>query len=663
LERELCPVRDSTHSAFPRIKKAARQGNGVEVGRAAKRPLCRRVAHIRTHMSNLNIPLRRGQKPFHEAVRAAELGWAVARTIPGEKHPREKWAQLGYREPDEVQRLWAERRSGTAVLCGPSDLVCIDIDGELGEDSLAVLLDGHELPETFEQSTPSSGRHLVFLQPESGVRISSQNGWRPGIDIKGDGGLFILHDPDKPYEVTGNVYPVDLPEWLCRELPVKGKTADQGGNQSSNGSNGSGKVDVRNLLVEGKVHDTLRDLAWMMRNAGLPRELFLSIPDAVKLAPHHDGEPYTRDEIEHEWDSADGKIEADDGMPSRGLIDRALSRLKASELARSELKTWMAEREGDDGAFERVDLLTAAEELKVPIGADGVFIDHGLAWLFGAAGAGKSLLAYWTLLQRIRAGQRVAVYEVEMGVARVKGLLRNLGATDAELSLLSYYSAPEDGTVADLVANGRALDRKLRKAGIGNLLYDAANPLLAAAGLNEDKAGDIRTFANTACKPITDRGGFVLVIDHSGHSEPNRIRGSSDKPAAGDFIVGLLGAQRFRRGVSGSFTLVCKKDRTGEVDGMTMGVKVVAYADGSVELEPEGWLDIGRAQPIRQGANTQQKIRLSIAETGRPATIPEIMAKTGLSRDAVRSALNRGATGGNPVFTEVRKGEWDESAE
>jgi hypothetical protein len=255
-----------------------------------------------------NTPVKRGQKPFWEAVRAAELGWAVARTIPGQKHPWEKWAALGYREPEKVKRLWAERRSGTAVLCGPSDLVCLDIDPPHGDESLETLLHGRELPETFEQSTPSGGRHLVFLQPESGPRVSSVNDWRPGIDVKGDGGLFILHDPDKPYELTVNVNPAELPDWLSRELPAKGESPERSGHSGSNGSNGSGKVDVRNLLEPGKVHDTLRDLAWMMRNAGLSRELFLSIPDAVELAPHHNGEPYTRDEIEHEWDSADGKV-------------------------------------------------------------------------------------------------------------------------------------------------------------------------------------------------------------------------------------------------------------------------------------------------------------------------------------------------------------------
>lgn len=622
---------------------------------------CRPV-HGRTAMSNNTRrpqALKRGQKPTRMAVKAAELGWWVLRTNPGQKRSWESWVRdsIGYRAPSEVKQLWSERRSGTAVNAGGSDLVCIDIDGELGEQSWAELVDGRELLETFEQSTPSGGRHLIFQQPDS-RRIGSQNGWREGIDIKGEGGIFILDDPDRPYEITVNAHPAELPDWLAHELPQKNPGSTSGVSKSN--GNGSGKVDIRNLREPGKVHDTLRDLAWMMRNAGLPRELYLSIPDSVELAPHHNGEPYTRDEIEHEWDSADGKIESDDGMPSRGPIERELGRLKAHELARAELKAWMAEREGDEDAFEKADLLTAAEELKVPIGADGVFIDHGLAWLFGAAGAGKSLLAYWALLQRIRAGQKVAVYEVEMGLARVKGLLRNLGATDAELGLVSYYRAPE-GTVADLVADGRALARKLRAESISNLLYDAANPLLAAAGLNEDKAGDIRTFANTACKPITDRGGFVLVIDHSGHSEPNRIRGSSDKPAAGDFIVGLLGAQRFRRGVSGSFTLVCKKDRTGEVDGMTMSVKVIADDDGSVDLEPDGWLDMSRAQPIQQGANTQQEIRLAIAKIGRPATIPEIMAETGLTRNAVRSALNRGAKRANPVFTEVDGGVWDEA--
>jgi hypothetical protein len=264
------------------------------------------------------------------------------------------------------------------------------------------------------------------------------------------------------------------------------------------------------------------------------------------------------------------------------------------------------------------------------------------------------MLGYWLLLMRVRAdGVARFIYEGEMGERRTKRFLMNLGATPAELKLLRYYKATT-GTLADLVRDGHALNRRLEHDGIAEGLYDAVGILMAAAGMNEDKAPDVLSFVTAAVDPIALRGGFAYVVDQTGWSAEERARGSRAKPFAGDLIVSLAPGKMFRRGQSGSFSLTCSKDRDGLVTGMSCDVKVVASADGSLSLEPGKWDDMTRARPVKENP-TQEKITSLLSDIGRPVRATDIARKLGMETEAIRSALRRGATEPGAVFTQVGK--------
>jgi hypothetical protein len=97
-------------------------------------------------------------------------------------------------------------------------LLVVDVDtkgANNGEHTIITLeLEGHELPATFEQSTPSGGRHLIYSVPAP-VR-QGVNKFGPGIDIRSRGGFIV--GPDS--EIDGRLYRANAlqvqraPEWM-----------------------------------------------------------------------------------------------------------------------------------------------------------------------------------------------------------------------------------------------------------------------------------------------------------------------------------------------------------------------------------------------------------------------------------------------------------------
>lgn len=115
---------------------------------------------------------------------------------PG-KHPLIPWAAYQrQRAPREKIVDWWGRRwpqANISIVTGiVSGLVVLDIDpGHGGDESLADLeLELGPLPDGPRALTGGGGYHLLFRHPGGG-EIQSRAGWRPGIDIRADGGQII----------------------------------------------------------------------------------------------------------------------------------------------------------------------------------------------------------------------------------------------------------------------------------------------------------------------------------------------------------------------------------------------------------------------------------------------------------------------------------------
>ena len=350
--------------------------------------------------------------------------------------------------------------------------------------------------------------------------------------------------------------------------------------------------------------------------------------------------------------------------------DIAYDAMARSARARREINAKLNEEEkqqgGDDDIFVHSDWDDIEAVTEVPLGIDGILPESGVVWLHGPAGHGKTILAYWVLLRYSRANYTSGVYECEMGQERSKGLFLNLGAKWRNLRKIHYYRADDPTDIIDLVAHGRALDRRLRAVDSDVLLYDAANPLMAAAviagkRLSENEASDVRTFVNTAMRPVTIRGGLAIILDHD-KKDGNGQRGSSDKPASGDVILSVKATTRFARGRNGVIRVTCDKDRNGTIESDSiLDIVVVCEENGSIALKPGKW--VGPSQDLVKqaldSAKTQGKILKALSDSG-PMTPTKIAKETELSPESVRSALRRGCKGkDDDKFIKVGDGEWD----
>jgi len=154
-------------------------------------------------------------------------GWGVVPVGHGQKRPIVKWEEFEDRLPtDEELETWFTRwpDANISIVTGKiSGLVVLDIDpGHGGADSLSDLEAQYQpLPKTIEAITGGGGRHLYFRHP--GGEMRNRVALRPGIDLRGDGGVIVappsLHSSGKHYIWAPRSSPderelADLPIWL-----------------------------------------------------------------------------------------------------------------------------------------------------------------------------------------------------------------------------------------------------------------------------------------------------------------------------------------------------------------------------------------------------------------------------------------------------------------
>lgn len=169
------------------------------------------------------------------ALAYAAAGWSVVPMAPRGKQPLISWLEFQQRRatPDEIRdwfRRWPE--ANIAVVTGEiSNIVVLDIDPRHGGESALKLLSDEvgPIPSTLEALSGGGGRHLYFAYP--GRRVRNRAGLRPGIDLRGDGGIIIvppsLHPSGRRYAwAAGHGFqeaePAPLPERLLAEVTARG---------------------------------------------------------------------------------------------------------------------------------------------------------------------------------------------------------------------------------------------------------------------------------------------------------------------------------------------------------------------------------------------------------------------------------------------------------
>lgn len=131
------------------------------------------------------------------ALDHASRGFRVFPITAGYKFPPlVRWTVRATTDPATVRQWWERWPDANVGIATGSGLVVIDLDGG-----------SIDLPETLTARTPN-GLHLYF---RCDYTVPNRRNWRPGIDVRGDGGYVLA---------PGSVVDGQRYEWLIDREPA-----------------------------------------------------------------------------------------------------------------------------------------------------------------------------------------------------------------------------------------------------------------------------------------------------------------------------------------------------------------------------------------------------------------------------------------------------------
>jgi hypothetical protein len=268
---------------------------------------------------------------------------------------------------------------------------------------------------------------------------------------------------------------------------------------------------------------------------------------------------------------------------------------------------------------------------------------HSLA---GEPDSGKTTLGYSWALETVRAGHLAVIFDQECGTDAAAARLRDLGATDAELDAVAYYPFPGRAWGP---GNRAALAAEMTDVKPGLMLWDSVAEFMAAAGLDEDRAGDVTRFYSQVLRPCTASGAAVVILDHNAKQATGSryARGSGAKLAGVDVAYRVEALTPFSRDRDGSLSLTVTKDRAGWL-----------HRDWLVQVTRSPLaVTIAKAEPRPAGQNGKRgmspaTLKVLAALTDDPQTGRQLGDRiaathgTGLKRETISRALNALADAG-----------------
>jgi putative DNA primase/helicase len=195
----------------------------------------------------------------------ARTGWYLFPTInkiPATEHGFHDATN----DPEALRRLFAARpdADGSAVDCGRSNLVVLDVDTKPGLDGRDSLRDAG-IPwleaDTPRASTPRGGEHVFFAGS-----LPSRIGVLPGVDVKSQLGYVVVPPaPGRAWLADASPWdlsPVPVPEWLLRLA-----------GQREAGTAKAWKLAVGEIVEEGRRNVTCTSIAGLLVGRQVPPQL------------------------------------------------------------------------------------------------------------------------------------------------------------------------------------------------------------------------------------------------------------------------------------------------------------------------------------------------------------------------------------------------------
>jgi hypothetical protein len=206
-----------------------------------------------------------------------------------------------------------------------------------------------------------------------------------------------------------------------------------------------------------------------------------------------------------------------------------------------------------------IDLISLTDRPPVQPTLAGIVYPAGTRHLFsGEPESCKTIAAFALGLEEIRAGGRVLHLDFEMFAHRTRERLREMGATDQELTAWVHVEPDAPPTPEDIAAL-LALTPTLA-------IVDAAAGAYAALGLDDNKRADVENYARLLVDPLARAHVSSITLDHVTKSRENRGRfaiGSERKVGGCDVHLSFAAIKPFHRGGDGLVLNTVAKDRFG----------------------------------------------------------------------------------------------------
>lgn len=124
------------------------------------------------------------------------------------------WQEAATDNVEQIElwrNLYRDKLTFFGIPCGPvNNILVLDIDVKSGGFETVQKL-GLVIPDTFSQRTLSGGIHYIFQYPKDGKHYGNRVGFKPGLDIRGEGGWIAFYG--KECDWTKPILPP--PDWLC----------------------------------------------------------------------------------------------------------------------------------------------------------------------------------------------------------------------------------------------------------------------------------------------------------------------------------------------------------------------------------------------------------------------------------------------------------------
>jgi len=260
----------------------------------------------------------------------------------------------------------------------------------------------------------------------------------------------------------------------------------------------------------------------------------------------------------------------------------------------------------------------------------------------GPQESAKTLAAYVVALEEIRAGETVVLLDFEMGPWDAKTRLREMGATQDELSSLLYV-APDRGAspaaIGSLIASRPSL-----------VVLDATAGAFSVEGLDDNSRKDVELWSRAWIDPFRREGIATIALDHVVKNSETRgayAIGSERKVGGVDVHIGFTTVRELSRGKSGLYRVTTHKDRGGM---LKRGVLCEFAIESHPDTHSLTW-EFRPAQEVQEGEKFRYTVlmekvsrwlELQSEPQSRTKITENVTGKSSALRDAIDALVTEG---------------------